>query len=161
MAQVLLRSGTSPDLCGFERLRLSFHSSHGPMAEQPQTRLVTVPEIRLKGLPPSPGDTGGRTPKGLAPSVKCPGLEVPLSKFCSRVIGQNAPHWAPRRVVPPTFLKITFFKCFFLRQRERERPSASREGQRDRETQIRKQAPGSELSAQSPTRGLNPRTARS
>ena len=29
------------------------------------------------------------------------------------------------------------------------------EGQRERETQNQKQAPGSELSAQSPTRGLN------
>ena len=35
------------------------------------------------------------------------------------------------------------------------------EGQRDRETQNPKQAPGSELSAHSPTRGLNPQTARS
>ena len=34
------------------------------------------------------------------------------------------------------------------------------EGQRERETQNPKQAPGSELSAQSPTRGLNPLTAR-
>ena len=36
----------------------------------------------------------------------------------------------------------------------------SREGQRERGTQNPKQAPGSELSAQSPTQGLNPRTAR-
>ena len=35
------------------------------------------------------------------------------------------------------------------------------EGQRERETQNRKQAPGSESSAQSPTRGSNSRTARS
>ena len=35
------------------------------------------------------------------------------------------------------------------------------EGQRERETQNLKQAPGSELSAQSPTRGSNPQTARS
>ena len=34
-------------------------------------------------------------------------------------------------------------------------------GQRERETQDRKQAPGSGLSAQSPTRGLNARTLRS
>ena len=32
------------------------------------------------------------------------------------------------------------------------------EGQGERETQNPKKAPGSELSAQSPTRGLNPRT---
>ena len=37
----------------------------------------------------------------------------------------------------------------------------SEEGQRERETQNPRQAPGSELSAQSPTRGLNPRTKRS
>ena len=40
---------------------------------------------------------------------------------------------------------------------ERERASrASGEGQRGRETQNLKQAPGSELSAQIPTRGSNP-----
>ena len=39
-------------------------------------------------------------------------------------------------------------------QRERER-------ERERETQNPKQAPGSELSAQSPPRGSNPGTARS
>ena len=37
----------------------------------------------------------------------------------------------------------------------------AREQQRERETQHRKQAPGSELSAQSPMRGLNPQTVRS
>ena len=35
------------------------------------------------------------------------------------------------------------------------------EGQREKETQNLKQAPGSELSAQSPTSDLNPRTTRS
>ena len=50
------------------------------------------------------------------------------------------------------FLK--FFKCLFLRER------ASREGAQ-RETQNPKQAPGLELSAQSPTRGSNSQTARS
>ena len=35
------------------------------------------------------------------------------------------------------------------------------EGQRKRETQNLKQAPGSELSAQSPTQGLNSQTVRS
>ena len=33
-------------------------------------------------------------------------------------------------------------------------------GQRERETQNRKQVPGSELSAQSPTQGWNPRSVR-
>ena len=39
------------------------------------------------------------------------------------------------------------------RERERERASTSREEQRERETQNLKQAPGSELSAQSLTQG--------
>ena len=46
------------------------------------------------------------------------------------------------------------------RERERERARVG-EGQRERETQNPKQAPGSEWSAQSPTRGLSSRTARS
>ena len=46
--------------------------------------------------------------------------------------------------------------------REREKKSTSGErAERERETQNLKQAPGSELSAQSPVRGLNPQTARS
>ena len=56
----------------------------------------------------------------------------------------------------------------FLRKREsqqgrgREREREQKRGrERERETQNLKQAPGSELSAQSPSRGLNSRTARS
>ena len=50
----------------------------------------------------------------------------------------------------------------FLRERERERDIVQdREGYRERETQNSKQAPGSELSAQSPTWGLNSQTTRS
>ena len=45
----------------------------------------------------------------------------------------------------------------FIFERERESAQAG-EGQRERETQNLKQSPGSELSAQSPTRGLNSRT---
>uniref|UniRef100_A0ABI7WT40 RRM domain-containing protein n=1 Tax=Felis catus TaxID=9685 RepID=A0ABI7WT40_FELCA len=53
------------------------------------------------------------------------------------------------------------------KQEKQKLPSKQREtartgeGQRERETQNRKQAPGSEPSAQSPTRGSNSRTARS
>ena len=48
------------------------------------------------------------------------------------------------------------------RERERERQSMSRGGaERERETQNPKQAPGSELSAQSPTRALNSQTTSS
>ena len=51
--------------------------------------------------------------------------------------------------------------CLFLRKRERERERAwMGEGQRERETQDLKQAPGSELSVQGPTQGLNPQTVR-
>ena len=46
--------------------------------------------------------------------------------------------------------------------RERDRASMSREGaERDSETQNPKQAPGSELSAESPMWGLNSQTVRS
>ena len=48
----------------------------------------------------------------------------------------------------------------FERERERDRAQAG-EGQGEKETQNRKQAPGSKLSAQSPTAGSNPQTARS
>ena len=50
-----------------------------------------------------------------------------------------------------------FFKKFIYFERER----GDGEGQSERDTQNPKQAPGSELSAQSPTRGSNPRTVRS
>ena len=51
---------------------------------------------------------------------------------------------------------------YFLRQREREREKQLEKGRgRERETQNPKQAPGSELSAQSPMQGLNPWTVRS
>ena len=53
-----------------------------------------------------------------------------------------------------------FFFLFLVFIFERERQSVSREGQSGRETQNPKQAPGSELSAQSLTRGSNPRTLR-
>ena len=47
----------------------------------------------------------------------------------------------------------------FERQRERERDRVRMgEGQRERKTQNPMQAPGSELSAQSPTQGWNSRT---
>ena len=43
---------------------------------------------------------------------------------------------------------------FYFRERDRDRAQAGEE-QRERETQNPKQAPGSELSAQSPTRDSN------
>ena len=56
------------------------------------------------------------------------------------------------------FKNILLMSIHFLRDRERVRVG---EGQRERETQTRKQALGSELSAQSPTQGSNPQTVRS
>ena len=52
------------------------------------------------------------------------------------------------------------FFFMFIFEKERDRAWAG-EGQRERETQNRKQAPGSELSAQSPMWGSNSGTARS
>ena len=49
---------------------------------------------------------------------------------------------------------------FFSKDRERDRVPAG-EGHRERETQNPKQAPGSELSAQSPTPDLDSGTLRS
>ena len=59
---------------------------------------------------------------------------------------------------PDLFKKIFFNVYLFLRQRETEH---ERGRVRERETQNLKQAPGSELSAQSPTRGSNSGIARS
>ena len=53
-----------------------------------------------------------------------------------------------------------FFSHFFIFETERE-TEHEQGGRRERETQNRKQAPGSELSAQSPTRGSNSQTVRS
>ena len=53
--------------------------------------------------------------------------------------------------------KNFFNVCLFLRQRH----SMNGEGQRERETHNLKQAPGSELSAQSLMQGLNSWTVRS
>ena len=72
------------------------------------------------------------------------------------------------RVISGYFLKDVviqlcggFFNVFiFYILRDRDRALVG-EGQRERDTQSLKQAPGSELSAQSPTWGSNPRTVRS
>ena len=54
------------------------------------------------------------------------------------------------------FVGFFFNVHLFLRKR-----AQTGEGQRERDTQNLKQAPGPELSAQSPMRGSNPRTMRS
>ena len=55
---------------------------------------------------------------------------------------------------------LFFYMFIYFWEREREQAWAG-EGQREKETQNPKQAPGSELSAQSPMRGLNSWTIRS
>ena len=50
---------------------------------------------------------------------------------------------------------FNFCKCLFIFERQRETGHKRGEEQRERETQNPKQAPASELSAQSPTRGSN------
>ena len=62
------------------------------------------------------------------------------------------------------FFFLFYILLIFERDRERESTHGCTqvgEGQRERETQNPKQGPGSEPSAQSPTRGLNPQTVRS
>ena len=61
----------------------------------------------------------------------------------------------------PLFMLLDVIYSTFIYFWDRERQSMNGEGQRERETQNRKQAPGSEPSAQSLTRGSNSRTVRS
>ena len=58
----------------------------------------------------------------------------------------------------PIFTPNFIFCVYFIFEKEREQAG---EGKRERESQNLKQAPGSELSAQSPTRGSNSQTVRS
>ena len=63
---------------------------------------------------------------------------------------------ADDRFLCPFFLFSKIFNVYlFIFEKERDRAGAG-EGQRERETQNPKQAPGSEMSAHSPTRGSNP-----
>ena len=78
-----------------------------------------------------------------------------LTSLCHEVSGRGS----EKRGASFFFFSFFFFKVYlFLGQRE---TAWMGEGQRERETQNRKQAPGSEPSAQSPTWGSNSRTARS
>ena len=61
---------------------------------------------------------------------------------------------------PGSLCFIYFYMFVFIFETERDRAWAG-EGQRERETQNLKQVPGSEPSAQSPTRGSTPQTMRS
>ena len=76
-------------------------------------------------------------------------------------------HWTANSVMCPEIAQLeetgsVTFSLFSLFLFFSERQSVSRGvEERERETQNLKQAPGSELSAQSPTWGLNPRAMRS
>ena len=74
------------------------------------------------------------------------------------------PTFVPDRDIKCLFIyllkKNFFFQHLFIFGTKRDRAWTG-EGQRERETQNRKQPPGSEPSAQSPTQGSNSRTARS
>ena len=59
-----------------------------------------------------------------------------------------------KRINNETKINVLVF-LMFISEAERDRARVG-EGQRERETQNPKQAPGSELSAQSPMRGSNP-----
>ena len=88
------------------------------------------------------------------------------------VIGQQR---SREQLLPPEFclgwVDFLFFSIFIFyiylfiferqRERERDRAQAGIGRERERETQNPKQAPGSEPSAQSPTRGSNSQTVRS
>ena len=60
----------------------------------------------------------------------------------------------------PMLLLFFFLTFIYFRETERDSEQAG-EGRRERETQNLKQVPGSELSSQSPTRGLNSQAGRS
>ena len=89
---------------------------------------------------------------------------IDVSRFYFKPNFQN---WLPKVFIPLLLMYNTgyfefffFFTFLFIFETERDR-AWMEEGQRERETQDWKQAPGSEPSAQSPTRGSNSRTARS
>ena len=106
-------------------------------------------------------------------SVDRPPLD--FGKSCLQPCNATFSHFSPISVaslfcllcwvfLQPHFYLLIYFSFFlfnvylFLRQRETEH---ERGRVRERDTQNLKQAPGSEPSAQSPTRGSNSRTARS
>ena len=83
----------------------------------------------------------------LTSGIGCPWLKVALANYMSTSMGGC--HF---------FFFFILEGEYFILERDR---AWVREGQRERETKNLKQAPGSELSAQSPTQGSNPWTVRS
>ena len=73
------------------------------------------------------------------------------------IFGKIWKFWKIEKIIH-IFLNNYFFlifSLFIIFEEDRNREQAGK-GQRERETQNREQAPGSELSAQSPMQGLNP-----
>ena len=102
------------------------------------------------------GDTESKAGSRLrAVSTECnTGLELINREITTWAKVGCLTDWATK--VP---LYSLFFNVYLFILRERDRAWAG-EGQRERETQNPKQAPGSELSAQSPTWGSNPPAVR-
>ena len=108
----------------------------------------------------------------LSPFISDTDIQLQEESFSSQVVSHLSMwfedptvHWghfsslAFQNAIFLLFEKFCFnVYLFFLRERERESMSG---GGAERETQNLKQAPGSELSAQSPTQGSDPQTARS
>ncbi|VFV38415.1 Hypothetical predicted protein [Lynx pardinus] len=105
---------------------------------------------------------GGRLSQGKsasAPSRGCRAARAPRFGICGLGSGSCvASSSAQRRALDNVPWSQTALSQLLCHLGERERVA---EGQRERETQNPKQAPGSEPSARSPSRGSNPRTARS
>ena len=94
----------------------------------------------------------GRVGKG---TTACTGsVQTLTTEPCAQFVHTN-------RLFTSTFSFFFFFSNVYLFLGQRETEHEQGEGQRERETQNRKQAPGSEPSAQSLMRGSNSRTARS
>ena len=155
--------------------------SRGPVRDQHGPHLVTVKVSQMIGIQSHPSllidirsgeaEAEGKQSKGLgirgeAPRLPPPPLAATYKIRNSQVQGRKEPKWPLRKGTLPIArmievrlkvrlpnLKTIFFNVYlFLRERDR---AQAGEGQRDTETQNPKQAPGCELSAQSPTWGSN------
>lgn len=100
VAQVLLMSGTSPYLCGLERLRLLSLLYWVPMVGQQQAVGGSLGPTQ-RGCPFS-AVTAGPDSGSSCPISEIPWIRNASSQLCSQITGQNSPHSVPRRGVPPT-----------------------------------------------------------
>ena len=97
--------------------------------------------------------------RGINCAHRCMGRQLSMGLSCSCTSCEQR-KWLPFFQTVFYFILFFFFQRLFIFGTERDR-AWTEEGQRERETQNRKQPPGSEPSAQSLTRGLNSRTGRS